>query len=66
MVTRARLEVELLRDLGEVAGMGSTAGLELAQGLQLLAGVLANRLEHPEARLAVRVRLLAQEALLDQ
>ena len=47
--------------------MPPAGALELAGCLELLAGVLADRLEHPEARLAVGVLAEAQQqALLDE
>ena len=66
MVARPRLGVQPLDLACGPGGMPLALSLELAGRLEQLEPELPDRLEHPEARLAVGVRTLAQEALLDE
>src|SRR5262249_56035468 len=66
LVARPRLRVQAFRELCEPRGVAPAAVLELPRRFELLERELADGLEHPEARLAVRVCALAEEALLDE
>ena len=55
-----------LRERQVVGGVLAPHGFGLAAGRELLQRVLADRLEHPQARLAVGRLLLAEQAVVDQ
>ena len=61
-----QVRLGLLGKCQEVFGMATLEGGQLTAGLQLLKGVLPDRLQHREARLALGGLLRAEEALFDQ
>src|SRR5437764_10187314 len=70
VVGPAEAGIELLDEAGDVSGMPEACRQELGDGRVVLDEAcereLADRLQHPEARFAVGIVTLAQQALLDQ
>ena len=65
-VKTLELGMRRLRERDAVGQVAISQGRQLATGVELLGGELADRLEHPEAHVAVPRILLAQQAPGDQ
>src|SRR5262249_3769021 len=66
LVAASGFGIEGFGELGEPAGVTKAELVELPGGLELYRRVLADRLQHPEAGLAVGVRPPEEKALLEQ